>query len=137
MYKNIKRYVTLIEMMIVMFLIAMIIGVVAYNYSGSLDEGKAFKTKASIEKIETLLTLEVGDNSSALESISSEWQAILSRNTLVKNADELSRDGWGNLFDVRYDNASNRIIVSSQRFQDYSQRNPNSKFRQDSTENRQ
>ena len=53
-----KRYITLVEMMIVMFLIAMITGVIAYNYTGSLEEGKAFKTKAGIQKIETILALE-------------------------------------------------------------------------------
>lgn len=131
MYKSIKRHVTLIEMMIVMFLIAMIIGVVAYNYSGSLDEGKAFKTKASIEKIETILTLEVGDNSEALGDISNRWEDIIRANHLVKNAQELIKDGWGERFNVRYDN--NRIIVSSRKFQEYSQRNPNSKFREDTS----
>ncbi len=43
-----RRYITLIEIMIVMFLIALITGVLAYNYRGSLDEGKAFKTKTGL-----------------------------------------------------------------------------------------
>ena len=46
-----RHFVTLIEMMIVMFLIMLITGVIAYNYRGSLDEGKAFKTRAGIEKV--------------------------------------------------------------------------------------
>ncbi len=48
MYRAAKRCVTLIEMMIVMFLISLITGVIAYYYRGSLDEGKAFKTKAAL-----------------------------------------------------------------------------------------
>lgn len=41
-----------------MFLIAMITGVIAYNYTGSLEEGKAFKTKAGIEKfIQSLICI--------------------------------------------------------------------------------
>ena len=57
-----RRYITLIEIMIVMFLIALITGVVAYNYRGSLDEGKAFKTRAAIDKLETILNLKVSEN---------------------------------------------------------------------------
>ena len=30
-----RRFITLVEMMIVMFLIAMITGVIAYNYTGN------------------------------------------------------------------------------------------------------
>ena len=48
--------------MIVMFLIALITGVIAYNYRGTLEEGKAFKTKAAMEKIETILSLEIANH---------------------------------------------------------------------------
>ena len=48
--------------MIVMFLIALITGVIAYNYRGTLEEGKAFKTKAAMEKLETILSLEIANH---------------------------------------------------------------------------
>ena len=57
-----KRFVTLVEMMIVMFLIAMITGVIAFNYTGSLEEGKAFKTKSGIDKIHTILDLHLASH---------------------------------------------------------------------------
>ena len=57
--------------MIVMFLIALITGVIAYNYRGSLDEGKAFKTKAAIEKLETILNLRVSEDPGLQDSITS------------------------------------------------------------------
>ncbi len=44
---------TLMEIMIVMALIAMILGAVAWNYQGALDDGRAFETKANIEKVRT------------------------------------------------------------------------------------
>lgn len=112
-----KRHVTLIEMMIVMFLIALITGVIAYNYRGSLDEGKAFKTKASIQRIETVLNLAAAENSEALDGIESNWKTILEKSPLIQNPKSLQKDGWGNDFQV---SAENGIIkVTSQKFEDY------------------
>lgn len=126
-YKCTKRCVTLIEMLIVMFLIAMIIGVVAYNYQGSLDEGKAFKTKASIEKIQTILSLHQAENPD--DSIAEEWREILKKSPLVQNAGQLSKDGWGEEFSVRVDD--DRIVVSSKKFDAYQKKNPSTYFKSD------
>jgi general secretion pathway protein G len=64
-----RRYVTLIEMMIVMTLIILIMGVIGYNYRGALDEGKAFKTKSGTEKLETILSLAVADKPALINDI--------------------------------------------------------------------
>lgn len=91
-----KRYITLIEMMIVMFLIAMITGVVAYNYTSSLERGKAFKTEAGIEKLKTALALEVANG----REFQGNLKDFLIDSPLVKNIDELSKDGWGEEYQV-------------------------------------
>ena len=75
--KKRRRFVTLIEIMIVMFLIALITGVIAYNYRGSLDEGKAFKTSAAIDKIETILNLEIAKNPALRDNISNNWKELI------------------------------------------------------------
>lgn len=90
-----KRFITLIEMMIVMFLIAMITGVIAYNYTGSLEEGRAFKTKNGMEKIRTILDLYLATNPNESEHIQTDWKKIVESSPLVKNAKELTKDGWG------------------------------------------
>lgn len=115
-----KRYITLIEIMIVMFLIALITGVIAYNYRGSLDEGKAFKTKAAIEKLETILNLRVAEDPGLQDSISSPqvWQDIVKNSPLVSNANALLKDGWGGDFNVSTDN-SGAIRVHSRKYDDY------------------
>lgn len=115
-----RRYITLIEIMIVMFLIALITGVIAYNYRGSLDEGKAFKTKAAIEKIETILNLRVSEDPSLQDSITSPqvWQDVIRHSPLVSNANALLKDGWGGDFNVSVD-ANGVIRVSSQKYEDY------------------
>lgn len=90
-----RRYITLVEMMIVMFLIAMITGVIAYNYTGSLEEGKAFKTKAGIDKIQTVLDLHLATNPEDRDHIDTQWIRIVEASQLVKNPKELIKDGWG------------------------------------------
>jgi type II secretory pathway pseudopilin PulG len=105
-------------MMIVMFLIAMITGVIAYNYTGSLDEGKAFKTKAGIEKIHTILDLHFAIHPEDKESVESKWKTILDNSQLVKNARELEKDGWGDEFDVT-DDSNGNIQITSKKYNEY------------------
>ena len=121
MYKNTikRRFVTLVEMMIVMFLIALITGVVAYNYRGSLDEGKAFKTGTAITKLETILNLEVAKNPQIRDSITSNWQAIVKSSPLVHDANALTIDGWGELYHVSIDPDTDAIEVSSNKYNEY------------------
>lgn len=120
MYKNSvkRRFVTLIEMMIVMFLIALITGVIAYNYRGSLDEGKVFKTKAGIQKIETILNLELAKNPENRDRISSEWKNIVSHSPIVHDANALVKDGWGEDYKVSLDDQGN-IKVESSKLHEY------------------
>ena len=54
-----KRYITLLEIMIVILLIGIITSVVGYNVKGSLDKGKVFKTEQAQNQIKELLLLEV------------------------------------------------------------------------------
>lgn len=113
-----RRFVTLIEMMIVMFLIALITGVVAYNYRGSLDEGKAFKTRAAIEKIETILNLAAAKDPNLSNDIVGQWQKVVETSPLVHDPKALLKDGWGGDFQVGFDDQGT-IHVTSQKFEDY------------------
>lgn len=113
-----RRCVTLIEMMIVMFLIALITGVVAYNYRGSLEEGKAFKTSAGIEKLHTMLSLGLA-NDPSLDLSTEGWQQYLRNSPLVKDPNNLMRDGWGNIYNVSYDSNSHTITITSPAYEAY------------------
>lgn len=104
-----KRYITLIEIMIVMFLIALIAGVVAYNYRGSLDEGRAFQTKQNIEKVRNILELEMARTPTADLTSQGGWQALVRRSPLIKDADSTMRDGWGNELVVVYADGAFKI----------------------------
>lgn len=113
-----RRFITLIEMMIVMFLIALITGVIAYNVKGSLDQGKVFKTKVGIEKVETILNLAVANDPELGGSISDNWKAIIKTSPLVQNPDSLIKDGWGNDYRVGYDE-NGKITVTSDAYNRY------------------
>lgn len=116
--KTKRRYITLVEMMIVMFLIAMITGVIAYNYTGSLEEGKAFKTKAGMDKIHTVLDLYLATHPDEADNIDTQWKAIVKNSKLVKSADELIKDGWGQEYHVSTDDHG-EITIRSDRYESY------------------
>lgn len=119
--KRKRRFLTLIEMMIVMFIIATITGVLGYRYAGSLDEAKAFKTKTAIERLATTLNLKAAENPDFMGNIQSEWQNAVTNSPLVSNPRDLLRDGWGKEFDVSVENGN--IIIRSQPYEDYIRNN--------------
>lgn len=125
--KKQKRYITLIEIMIVMFLIALITGVIAYNYTGTLEEGKAFKTKTGMERLETILSLEAADNSEFFNDVEGNWKEVVRRSPLVKDPNALIKDGWGAEYEVTEENGE--IIIRSERYEEYLKATPASKFR--------
>ncbi len=122
-----KRCITLIEMMIVMFLIAMITGVIAYNYTGSLEEGKAFKTKNGIEKIKTIVDLHMATNAS--EDLSN-IKTVIQNSPLVKNSDELLKDGWGQPYRFDTDEKGDLIVISD-KYNEYLNKGKGSLFKKD------
>lgn len=128
LYKIVKRQVTLIEMMIVMFLIAMIIGALAYNYQGTLEEGKAFKTKTAKEKLSTILTIVISNDPSAADDFDSNWKIYVKNSPLVQNPNDIIKDGWGNEFDVSYQEG--KVIIKSSRYDEYIKKNPSSAFKE-------
>lgn len=120
-----RRFLTLIEMMIVMFIISLLIGFLAYRYTGSLDESKAFKTKVGVERLSTILNLKVADDPNFLNDISS-WQSVVQNSPLVSNPNDLIYDGWGNLYQVTVSNG--QIYVDSQAYQQYQRDHPHTMF---------
>ena len=112
-------------MMIVMFLIAMITGVIAYNYTGSLEEGKAFKTKNGMEKIRTIVDLHMATNPS--EDVSNIGN-IVSNSPLVKNPQELLKDGWGQPYRFEKGEDGDLVIISD-KYNEYLNKGQGSLFK--------
>lgn len=118
MQKKKRRNITLIEIVIVMFLIAMITGVIAYNYTGTLEKGKAFKTEMGIERLTTVLNLSAAEHPTLLDNIEGKWKEVVRSSPLVNKPDELIHDGWGYEYRVNVDNSGN-IEVSSAKLDEY------------------
>jgi len=112
-----KRAFTLLEIMIVIFLIGLIGSIVGYSMKGSLTEGKAFKTKQAIVRITDLLELELARGSTPTE-INDNLEGVLTSQKVVKNVQTLLKDGWGDKMKVHV-NADGEIKVTSTNLENY------------------
>jgi general secretion pathway protein G len=117
-----KRMLTLMEMMVVIFLIGIITAVVAYNYQGTMEKGRILKTQQSIDKVETILNLRVAEDPDLLNNIKDNWVEIIESDPIVKDSKALIKDGWGNPLIVEVDQTG-AIKVSSSRLRESERRN--------------
>lgn len=110
MFKKVqKRSVTMLEIMIVIFLIALVGGVVAYNMRGSLDEGKRFKTEQAQRQVRDILLLQLSQGNISGRKIAANPLAYLENSGLLKNPENYLKDGWGDSFKIEYVNDDFRI----------------------------
>ena len=113
-----KRSLTLIELMIVIVLIGIIASVIGVNMKGSLEEGKAFKTRQAQEKITDVLMLEMAQGA-PLDKILSDPAKYLASSGLMKGKKEqLTQDGWGIPFVIVADGKGG-VSVTSAKLQTY------------------
>jgi prepilin-type N-terminal cleavage/methylation domain-containing protein len=109
--KRIKRAVTLIEIMIVILLIGLIGGALAYNMRGSLEEGKKFKTKEIISRVEDILLLRYAEGDLTPRELTTNWRDIVKASPLVKG-EQFIKDAWGKELIVKMDKEENLKVVS-------------------------
>ncbi len=107
-----KHPITLIEIMIVIFLIGLIGSVLGYNMKGSLEEGKAFKTEQAINQIHDLLLLEVAKGV-PIDQVVLDPETHLKNSGFVKNVKNLLKDGWGGAYDMRVMRNHQDIVIKS------------------------
>ena len=114
-----KRTLTLLEIMIVIVLIGLIGSVIGFNMKGSLEEGRAFKTKKAKEQIEDIFMLELARGTS-VDYILENKAEVLDNSGLVKNPAEFLKDGWGKEFEIKADGRANdKFIVRSEKLDAY------------------
>ncbi len=116
-----KNIMTLLEIMIVIFLIGLIGSVIGVNVKGSLEEGKAFKTKQGMEQIKEILLLEI-DKGAKLANVISKPEYYLKRSGFCKDPAKLLKDGWGVSYTISEDtseNAESIIKIESESLKQY------------------
>jgi type II secretory pathway pseudopilin PulG len=109
--KKKQRPITLIEIMIVILLIGLIGGALAFNMRGSMDEGKKFKTRQNISRVENILMMEYAEGKSSLDDIVHDWQKIVAKSSLVKKGSDLTVDAWNDKLTVALTNGD--ITITS------------------------
>ena len=118
-----KRAVTLLEMMVVIFLIGIITTVIGFNMRGSLEEGKAFKSKQGAERLADILNLQIAKSTewSAKNLIENkgEVERCLKNSKLVKNVEEFLKDGWGEGYKITVEENEENVVVVSEKLEKY------------------
>ena len=93
-FRQKKKSMTLLEIMIVIFLIGLIGSVIGYNVKGSLESGKAFKSEHGAAQIRDILLLEAS-NGTDIALIVKNKKEYLENSGLCKDVEKMLKDGWG------------------------------------------
>ncbi len=121
--RKIKRAITLLEVMIVVLLIGIIGSVLGYNMKGSLDEGKAFKSREGARQVRDILLMQVQDEDKLKKLVENnnlkEIGEVLLDSGLVADPQKLLVDGWDvpYTFKVVDDNGVFDLKVSSNKLE--------------------
>lgn len=120
MKKRIKRSITLLEIMIVVFLIGIIGTVLGFNMKGSLDKGKAFKSEEGAKQVRDILLMEVQDEEKLKKIVTNRDQIIqvLKDSHLVADPKKLIVDGWGKDYNYTF-NEDGELEVTSDKLKAY------------------
>ena len=110
MYRTTRKRVTIMEMLVVLLLISLILGALAWNFMGVQEKGKADSTRLEIQKIENYLNLELARNPSLGDEIESNWGEVLKRSPLSRDPEALTRDAWGRPYRVEMEDGEVKVI---------------------------
>ena len=116
-----KRALTLIEIMVVIFIITLISGVVGYNLKGSMDKGRAFKTEQGIEQLHNLLLICLAEGTD-INEIREHPDTVLKRAELAKDPSKLVLDGWNQPYAIEIADNGNDIKITSQNLVRYNRK---------------
>ncbi|MGB7978121.1 MAG: hypothetical protein WCF19_03045 [Chlamydiales bacterium] len=94
-----KRTISLIEIMIVIFIITLITGTIGYNMKGSMDKGRKFRTEQAIDQLHDLLLICLAEGKNP-DELAKHPAKYIDELGLAKNPDKLIVDGWGELLTI-------------------------------------
>lgn len=112
-----RNSITLLEIMIVIFLIGIIGSVVGYNIKGSLERGKLFKSEQAVKRMRDIFLLEISMGRTTGAAIAENPRKALEDSELASDTNALLKDGWGYTFKVVFEN--NDFTITSDGLQNY------------------
>lgn len=116
-----KRALTLLEIMIVIFLITLITGTIGYSMKGTLEKGRAFRTEQGLEQLHDLLLIALADGA-VPEEVAKSPETALKGLGLAKDPAKLVLDGWNERFEIKLSPARNDFSIRSLAYQRYKNR---------------
>lgn len=119
---------TLLEIMIVIFIIGIIGSVVGYNMKGSLEKGRAFKTEHGMRQAEEILMLEVANGNVELKDLKNNIEKareVLTNSELARKPDDMLKDGWGKEYKIKVE--QDEVRLYSENYQKYQEKQKSKK----------
>jgi type II secretory pathway pseudopilin PulG len=113
-----KRTFTLLEIIIVIFLITLITGAIGYNLKGTMEKGRVFRTEQAQEQLHDLLLMCLAEGETP-ENIVKNPINMIRKYGLAKNPDRIVEDGWGERFKITTTPGKNDFRVSSEGLKEY------------------
>ena len=120
-----KKPFTLLEIIIVIFLITLITGAIGYNMKGALDKGKKFRTEQAIEQLQDLFLMSLAEGKTP-DAIVKNPRVILDELKLAKNPELVLKDGWGKPFEIGYDRRKGLFKIHSKQLDNLEKKNGSS-----------
>ncbi len=118
--KRKKRAMTLLEIMIVILIIGIVGSVIGYNMRGSLERGKAFKSREGAKKVYEILTLRMAEGVT-IDNVVADPVDNIHRSGLVSNPSDLLTDGWNQQYVIEQ-TEHGELKVISQRYIEFLER---------------
>lgn len=112
-----KQSITLIEMMVVITLIGIIGGALAFNMRGSIHKGKVFQSEQNCAQVYDVLMMEYATGGLSLEEVVANKEAILTGAAWCKDGKKLLKDAWGEDLVVKLNASGDDLIVFSRKAQ--------------------
>lgn len=131
-----KRALTLLEIMIVIFLITLITGVIGYNMKGSLDKGKAFKTEQALSQLHDMLLLGLSEGRK-MDDILANPKSVLEELGIARDPAGLLKDGWNENFIIASNKNKSDFKITSKGLSKYNEKkstNSHSQFEESDDE---
>lgn len=112
--KKKRNTLTLIEIMLVVILIGIVGGALAFNLKGAVEKGKRFKTEETKKKLDSIINLALLEGNSP-ENIEENWFEYVKQSPLIKTSSKQKNilDGWGKPFTVKMNQNDYSLVAFS------------------------